>query len=173
MGLLHIYCGDGKGKTTAAIGLAVRAAGAGMRVHIIQLLKGSDTAELSVLRSIPGITLERCDKNYGFIWNMTDEDKKEITECHNLLLEKGYSLVRSGGTDMLIVDEFNAAYRNGLLDRAEAEKFFTEKPGSAELVLTGRDPAEIFVGSADYVSEIKCVKHPYEKGINARRGIEF
>ena len=68
MGFLHIYCGDGKGKTTAALGLAVRAAGAGMRVHIIQLLKGSDTAELTVLRSIPGITLERCERDFGFVW---------------------------------------------------------------------------------------------------------
>ena len=105
MGLLHIYCGDGKGKTTAAIGLAVRAAGAGMRVHIIQLLKGSDSAEISVLRSIPNITLERCDRNYGFVWDMTDEDKKGITECHDALLEKGYSLARSGKIDMLILPE--------------------------------------------------------------------
>lgn len=173
MGLMHIYCGDGKGKTTAALGLAVRAAGAGMRVHIIQLLKGSDTAELSVLRNIPGITLERCEKNYGFVWNMSDDDKARITECHNSMLEKGYSMVRSGEVDMLIIDEFNAAYRHGILDRAKAERFLTEKPGNAELVITGREPAEIFVDCADYVSEIKCVKHPYSKGINARRGIEY
>ena len=173
MGFLHIYCGDGKGKTTAALGLAVRAAGAGMRVHIVQLLKGSDTAEISVLRSIPGIELERCDKNYGFVWNMSDEDKANITRCHNSMLESAYSLVRSGSVDMLIIDEFNAAYRHGLLDRAAAEQFLTEKPGSAELVLTGRDPAEIFVEAADYVSEIKCVKHPYTNGTAARRGIEF
>lgn len=173
MGLLHIYCGDGKGKTTAAVGLAIRAAGAGMRVHIIQLLKGSDSAETAVLRAIPGITLERCDRNYGFVWNMTDEDRNNITACHNALLEKGYSLVRSGEADMLIIDEFNAAYGNGLLDRAEAERFLTEKPGSAELIITGRDPAQVFLDCADYVSEIKCVKHPYEKGINARRGIEY
>lgn len=173
MGFLHIYCGDGKGKTTAAMGLAVRAAGAGMRVHIIQLLKGSGTAELSVMRSIPGITLERCDRNYGFVWNMSDEDKANITKCHDMLLEKGYALARSGEIDMLIIDEFNAAYRHGLLDRSSAEKFLTEKPGSTELIITGREPAEIFVNAADYVSEIKCVKHPYTKGINARRGIEF
>lgn len=173
MGLLHIYCGDGKGKTTAALGLAVRAAGAGMRVHIIQLLKGADTSELSVIQSIPEITLERCDRNYGFVWNMTDEDKCGITACHNSLLEKGYSMVRSGEVDMLIIDEFNAAYRSGLLDRAAAEEFLTKKPGSAELVITGREPAQMFVDSADYVSEIKCVKHPYTQGISARRGIEY
>ena len=161
MGFLHIYCGDGKGKTTAALGLAVRAAGAGMRVHIIQLLKGSDTAELTVLRSIPGITLERCERDFGFVWNMSEQDKLDITACHNDMLEKGYSLARSGGIDMLIIDEFNA------------ERFLTEKPGTVELVLTGRGPAEIFLDAADYVSEINCVKHPYTHGIAARRGIEF
>ena len=173
MGFLHIYCGDGKGKTTAALGLAIRAAGAGMRVHIIQLLKGSDTAELSVLREIPGITLTRCDRNYGFFNTMTDADKTEITLCHNSLLEEGYSLVRAGKVDMLIIDEFNAAYSLDLIDRKAAEQFLTEKPGNAELVITGRDPAEIFVEAADYVSEIKCVKHPYSQGVNARRGIEY
>ena len=173
MGFLHIYFGDGKGKTTAAAGLAVRAAGAGLRVHIVQLLKGSDSAEVSVLRSIPGITLERCDRNYGFVWNMTDHDKADITACHNAMLEHGYSMVRSGSVGMLIIDEFNAAYRHGLLDRAAAERFLIEKPGGAELVITGRDPADIFVEAADYVSEIKCVKHPYTSGVSARRGIEF
>lgn len=87
--------------------------------------------------------------------------------------EKGYSLARSGGIDMLIIDEFNAAYRCGLLDRTSAERFLTEKPGTVELVLTGRGPAEIFLDAADYVSEINCVKHPYTHGIAARRGIEF
>ena len=129
MGFLHIYCGDGKGKTTAALGLAVRAAGAGMRVHIIQLLKGSDTAELSVLRSIPGITLERCERDFGFVWHMSEQDKLDITACHNDMLEKGYSLARSGGIDMLIIDEFNAAYRCGLLDRTSAERFLNGAPG--------------------------------------------
>lgn len=172
MGLLHIYCGDGKGKTTAALGLAVRAAGAGMRVHIIQLLKGSDTSELSVIRSIPGITLERCDRNYGFVWNMTDEDKRGITECHNALLEKGYSMVRSGEVDMLIIDEFNAAYRSGLLDRAR-QRNPDGKAGQRRACDNRARAAQMFVDSADYVSEIKCVKHPYTRGINARRGIEY
>lgn len=173
MGYLHIYCGDGKGKTTAAIGLAVRAAGAGMRVHIIQLLKGADSAEVGVLMGIPGITLERCDRDYGFVWNMSDADKAAVTARHNAMLSAGYSLVRSSQVDMLVIDEFNAAYNCGLLERAAAEKFLTEKPGSAELVITGRDPAQIFVNAADYLSEIKSVKHPYEKGVAARKGIEY
>lgn len=173
MGFLHIYCGDGKGKTTAAIGLAIRAAGAGMRVHIIQLLKGADTAELAVLRNIPGITLERCERNYGFWFNMSEENRNALRSCHDEMLASGYGMVRSGSVDMLIIDEFNAAYSLNALDRRAAEAFLTEKPGNAELVITGRDPAEIFLQSADYISEIKCVRHPYEKGIQARRGIEY
>ncbi len=173
MGYLHIYCGDGKGKTTAALGLAVRAAGAGMKVHIVQLLKGSDTAELGVLRGIPGITLARCEKDFGFLWNMTERDKAEITASHNRMLNEGYALARSESADMLILDEFNAAYANGLLDRKAAEEFLINRPYRAEIVLTGRNPAEIFAEAADYVSEIKCVKHPYKKGVAARKGIEF
>lgn len=82
-----------------------------------------------MLRSIPGITLERCERDFGFVWNMSEQDKLDITACHNDMLEKGYSLARSGGIDMLIIDEFNAAYRCGLLDRTSAERFLTEKPG--------------------------------------------
>lgn len=173
MGFLHIYCGDGKGKTTAALGLAMRAAGAGMRVHIIQLLKGADTSELETLSAVPAITISRCEKDFGFIWNMTDKDKAEITEAHNEMLAEGYRLVKSKKVDMLIIDEFNLAYSHKLLNTADAEKFLTDKTYSAEIVITGRDPAEAFIEAADYVSEIKCVKHPYENGVPARKGIEF
>ncbi|MBO5377050.1 MAG: cob(I)yrinic acid a,c-diamide adenosyltransferase, partial [Ruminiclostridium sp.] len=77
MGLLHIYCGDGKGKTTASIGLAVRAAGAGMKVCFIQLMKGGDTSEIETMGLIPDITVKRCDKVYGFVKNMRDRDKAD------------------------------------------------------------------------------------------------
>lgn len=167
MGYLHIYCGDGKGKTTAAFGLAVRAAGAGMNVHIAQLLKGSESAEVDVLRKIARITLSRCDRDYGFTFNMSDEDKRAITECHNRLIEGAFA----SGADIIILDEFNAAYNCGLLNRKRAEELILQK--KAEIVLTGRDPAEIFCNAADYYSEIKCVRHPYEKGISARIGIEY
>ena len=85
-GLLEIYCGDGKGKTTAALGLALRAAGCGLRVHIVQFLKGTETGELASLAQIPQISLVRCDKNWGFTFSMTEQDKKEITVCHNQML---------------------------------------------------------------------------------------
>lgn len=170
--MLHIYCGDGKGKTTAALGLAVRAAGAGMRVHIVQFLKGADTSELSVLRGISGITIARCDRDYGFFNRMTEADKRDITDCHNRLMREGFTLVRRREAGVLILDEFNAAYAHGLLDRECAEEFLLGEQ-SAEIVLTGRNPDSKFLEKADYISEINCVRHPYEKGVTARKGIEY
>ena len=173
MGLIHIYCGDGKGKTTAALGLAIRASGSGMRVHIVQLLKGGFTSELSVLETIPNITVERCGRNYGFTSKMSDKDKTELAQCHNDLLLHAGELMKSGSIDMLIIDEFNAAYEYNLLNRDIADRIVFEKADNIELVLTGRRPKEKFVNAADYVSEIKAVKHPFKNGIRARKGIEF
>lgn len=171
--MLHIYCGDGKGKTTAALGLAVRAAGSGMRVFFIQFLKGSPTSELNSLDKLENITVLRCDRDYGFTFTMNDEEKAAITNCHNELLKQALSLVESGDADMIILDEFNAAYECGLLDKRLADNLVLNHWEKAELVLTGRNPQEKFIEAADYVSEILAVKHPYEKGADARAGIEY
>ena len=169
MGYLHIYCGDGKGKTTASIGLAMRAAGAGMKVCFVQFMKGGETAELDTLKLIPNISVHRCDKEYGFLWNMSDNEKAEITDTHNELLTMAFN----SGADLVVLDEFNFAYSSGLMDKVLAEKLILDNKDNCEIVLTGRDPAEIFIQEADYVSEICCVKHPYEKGVTARKGIEY
>lgn len=169
MGYLHIYCGDGKGKTTASLGLAMRAAGAGMKVCFVQFMKGGETAELDTLKLIPNISVHRCNKEYGFLWNMSDSEKAEITVTHNELLATAFN----SGADLVVLDEFNFAYSSGLMDKVLAEKLILANKASCEIVLTGRDPAEIFIQEADYVSEICCVKHPYEKGVTARKGIEY
>ena len=169
-GLLEIYCGDGKGKTTAALGLALRAAGCGLRVHIVQFLKGTETGELASLAQIPQISLVRCDKNWGFTFSMTEQDKKEITVCHNQMLQEAISMAKSGEIDVLIFDEFQAAYAHGLLDKEAAKDFILKKPATLELVLTGRNPDPVFLEAADYVSEIHGVRHPYQKQIPARAG---
>lgn len=173
MGLIHIYCGDGKGKTTAAVGLAVRAAGAGMRVHIVQLLKGGDTSELVSLGLIPNIRVTRPDRNYGFTFNMSENDKAELNACHNRLLRDALRSVKNGETDMLVIDEFCAGYSSGLADKALLDDIVFGIPDECELVLTGRSPEKKYIDAADYVSEIKAVKHPFERGIKARRGIEY
>lgn len=169
MGLMHIYCGDGKGKTTASLGLALRGAGAGMRVCIVQFMKGGDTCELESLKHFDNITVIRCDREYGFFFSMTDKDKSDISDCHNRLLEKAFS----GGYDMIILDEFNCAYEFGLMDKDRAETLIINGKDSAEIILTGRNPAAVFTESADYISEICCRRHPYEKGVDARKGIEY
>ena len=167
--MVHIYCGDGKGKTTAALGLALRAAGSGMRVHFVQFLKGSETSELASLSRIPEITVLRCDRNYGFTFRMTDADKAALTACHNNMLQAVQE--RLPETDLLVLDEFFAAYNQDLMDRALAEQIIADC--KAELVLTGRDPDAQFLALADYVSEIRAVRHPYTRGIMARKGIEY
>lgn len=169
MGLLHIYCGEGKGKTTAALGLALRASGSGMKVCFVQLMKGGKTSELESLKHLPNIKVIRCDRHYPFFKNMTEADKADITACHNELLEEAFG----GDSDMVIVDEFNSAYRYELMDRELAQKLIFDGLKSAEVILTGREPNKIFTDAADYISEIQCIKHPYEKGITARKGIEF
>ena len=169
MGYLHIYCGDGKGKTTAALGLAVRAAGAGMKVNFVQFMKGGETAELEILKLVPNINVSRCDRGYSFVWDMSESEKTDITACHDRLLESAFK----SGADMIILDEFTYAYSLGLTDKKSAEALIFNALEDKEVVITGRDPDEIFTARADYLSEIKCVKHPYENGAEARRGIEY
>lgn len=170
--MLQIYCGGGKGKTTAAIGLAVRASGADMDVLFVQFMKGSYTSELSALEKLPRIELRRCDRDYGFYKNMTDADKADITRCHNELLEYAFG-EDSEKRAMIILDEFCGAYGYDLMDKELAERLILENKDKTEIILTGRFPAEVFLNAADYISAINCVRHPYTKGIAARKGVEF
>lgn len=172
-GYTHIYSGDGKGKTTAALGLALRASGAGMKVHIVQLLKGRYSSELASLAQLKNISISRCDRDYGFNSSMTVEGKIEVTKCHNQLLSEAEELMNSGKIDMLILDEFIVAYQYGLLDKALANRIVFEKNPDTELVLTGRDALDNLVLAADYVSDIMELKHPYKSGVAARKGIEY
>ena len=170
--MIQIYCGDGKGKTTAAIGLAVRAAGSGMHVGFVQFLKGGHTSELTILSGIPEISVMRCQKNYGFTFRMNDTEKMALTEDHNRMLRELLTQIHAGGIQMLILDEFFHAYHSNLLDKELANRLVFTCPDEIELVLTGRNPERKFMDIADYVSEIKAVKHPYQNGISARLGIE-
>jgi cob(I)alamin adenosyltransferase len=172
MFLKHLYYGTGKGKTTAALGLALRASGSGMRVHIVQFLKGTDTGELHSLERLENVTVSRCDRNYGFSFKMTEKDKSEITSCHNSNLKAAAEMVNSCKVDMLILDEVVDAYNSNLIDRNAVISLISGEP-KVEIVMTGHDPEQIFIDCADYVSEIKVVKHPFEKGISSRKGIEY
>lgn len=173
MHLKHLYYGDGKGKTTSALGLAVRAAGNGMNVHIVQFLKGGNTGELNTLTNVNSIKISRCDRHYGFTFKMSENDKKEITDCHNKNLEYAIKLMNGGKTDVLILDEIIDAYNLNLIDKKRVSELVFEMQLDAELIMTGHNPQQKFIDAVDYASEIKAIKHPYEKGIPSRIGIEY
>lgn len=172
-GLTHVYCGNGKGKTTAAIGLAVRAAGAGLRVMIVQFLKSQDTGELRSLALIPNITMVRGKASGKFTFQMDEHERAETRELSDRTLAAAVAAAKNGECDLLILDEALGALESGMLDEAALIELVGEKPERLELVLTGRNPPEWLISHADYVSEILPRKHPYECGIAARSGIEY
>lgn len=172
-GLIHIYCGDGKGKTSAATGLAVRAAGCGMRVLFARFLKNETSGELKVLDEVPGITVVHLERSYGFFNTLSESEREEVRQMYGELWRTILDVVAEDSYDVLVMDEFMAAYNHGLIPHGEAREFLKKKPESLEVVLTGREPDERLVELADYVSEIRKVKHPYDRGIRARRGIEY
>ena len=175
-GLIHIYCGDGKGKSTAAAGLAVRAAGRGLKVLMVRFLKTDDSGEVPVLQGIPGITLVPCDKTFGFTFRMTPEEKKEAAAYYQQKFLDACRLAGQEGknqVDLLILDEIMAAVNTGMVSQEDVIRFLEEKPEHLEVVLTGRNPSEKLASLADYVSEIRAVKHPFTEGVSAREGIEF
>jgi cob(I)alamin adenosyltransferase len=171
MGLVHIYCGDGKGKTSAAVGLAVRAAGRGKKIVIARFLKTDDSGEVEILKNIPGITLLPCERTFGFFSSMDDETKREACGYYRELYKKAVSL--SEHADMLVLDEIMAAVRYDMIPEEWVVCFLDGRPENLEVVMTGRDPADAFLERADYVSEIQKRKHPYDRGILARKGIEY
>jgi len=170
-GLIHIYCGDGKGKTTAAVGLAVRAAGNGKRVLFVQFLKSGKTGEVELFQSIENIDVLRGKDNTKFVWNMTTEEKNQTKAGHDACLDE--AIQRAADYDMLVLDELCATYRMELIDKKKVLDFLQHKPEALEVILTGRDPEEELLQLADYISEVKKVRHPFDKGMKARKGIEL
>lgn len=169
-GLVHVYTGDGKGKTTAAVGLAVRAAGAGKRVLFSQFLKGQPTAELEPISRL-GITVLRSDEVTKFIPYMNAQELKDCRQEQQQVFDTIRSDVQN--YDMVILDEIFGAISTGMIETQKVIELIKEKPDRLELVFTGRGAPEQIVELADYVSDIHAVKHPYDKGIPARKGIEF
>jgi len=173
-GLVHIYMGDGKGKTTAAIGLGVRACGRGMKVLMVQFLKSIHSGEMCSLKSLePNFVLRRGTESGKFTWQMDRDEKNRAAAEQQELFNCAADAARNGECDILILDEVLGAVSASMLDREQLVSFIKNKPDRLELVLTGRNADDELVGLADYVSEIRAVKHPAEKGIQARKGIEF
>lgn len=172
-GLIHVYHGDGKGKTTAAIGLSVRAAGAGKQVIFAQFFKGGFTSELNSFEKIPNITVLRNKEDFGFFKNMTPEQKEKIKSMHTEIIKEVLKRIEECDIGMVVLDEITYPYMYGAIDRTMVEKLILNKPESLELVLTGRNPDSLFLEKADYITEMKKIKHPFDHNISAREGIEY
>ena len=250
-GMVHIYCGDGKGKTTAALGLALRAAGNGVPVMIVRFLKNDGSGEVGILENVPGVYLFPCERQFGFTWTMSEEQKAEAGEYFTELFERAWEMgcktVREDvegagkadgcmagenwGSDsvsdgssrrdigacgtgssvsgspvsgspvsgspvsgspvstppasapltsppceiraLLVLDEIMAAVNSGFVANERLLAALDHRPDGLEVVLTGRGPSEELLSRADYVTEMRAVKHPYEKGVGARKGVEY
>ena len=172
-GLVHVYTGDGKGKTTAAIGLAVRALGAGGRVLFAQFMKGGETGELEVFQKLENIHVMRCQKHFPFYSQMTNEQKKEQRKQHDKMLCEIVDTVRQHRIDVLVLDEITYPCRWGLIDVEQVKQLLTLAEGKIEVVCTGRDPEDWLLDRADYITNMQAVRHPFEKGIGARAGVEY
>ena len=169
-GRVQVYTGDGKGKTTAAIGLSVRAAGHDRRTYIGQFMKGQTYGELAALQHLPQVTVEQ----YG---DPRCIRKEEVTEKHIFDaasgLERARKAMLSGEYDLIVLDEVNVALWFGLLTEEAVLRFIDERPPELELVLTGRRAPNTILDRADLITEMLEVKHYYADGLLARKGIEF
>lgn len=172
-GLIHIYCGDGKGKTTAAMGLAVRAAGCENQVLIVQFLKGQETGELRSLARIPEITVLRGKASSKFTFQMDERELQQTYDLNSKNLLTAVETAREGKCDLLILDEILGALSCDLIDSDLLRSLVEQKPEALELVLTGRNPPQWLLDHADYVTEMVKRKHPFDQGIPARKGIEL
>jgi len=170
-GLVQVYTGNGKGKTTAAFGLALRAAGRGLKIYIIQFIKGGfDYGELHVIGRIPNISLKAFGRG-KFVTQYPPplEDVKLAEEAFQLAKKT----VESGEYDLVILDEINVALNLRLLSVKQVLELIKNKPAHVEIVLTGRYAPEEIIEAADLVTEMREVKHPFQKGIPSREGIEY
>ena len=172
LGLVHIYCGEGKGKTTCSVGLTVRACGYGLHVLFMQFLKSGDSSELKILKSLPGIDVLGTKPIKKFSFQMTEEEKAETRRINAEQFAEMVKMLENDHYDMLVLDEVLGAIEAGLLDDQLIVNFLKNRPEQLEVVMTGRYPTEELEELADYVSRIDKVKHPYDKGIPARAGIE-
>jgi cob(I)alamin adenosyltransferase len=174
-GLTIIYTGDGKGKTTAAVGLVVRAAGNQMRVFFLQFIKGQwKSGERTILRGLSGVDLEVTGR--GFTIDGL-RDPRIPMDDHAAAAAVGWSraveVIRAGEYDLVVLDEILGAITAQLVPLQEVLELIGDKPGHVHLVLTGRNAPTELVERADLVSEVRPIKHPFERGIKAQRGIEF
>ena len=166
--MVHLYWGAGKGKTTAAMGLALRALGAGQRVVIVQFLKGASSGEIPLLEQL-GATIYRGKAGQKFVFQMTEAEKTQTRAMQTEHLRAAMS----EQADLLILDEACAAWQLELVDHSLLQQAVLQGRAVQEVVLNGRCPAQWMRDTAVYETEMRCHRHPYQKGVVARKGVEF
>jgi cob(I)alamin adenosyltransferase len=172
-GLIQVYTGNGKGKTTAALGQGLRACGRGLKVCMVQFLKSGDTGELhSVEKLHPLFEIFRFERERGFFWTLSAEEKQDLKED----IDAGFKFIKrvvSGEEcDVLIIDELLGVLSNKLLESTEVMELLNTKPDTMEIIITGRNVPDEILEIADLVTEMKEIKHYFNKGVPAREGIE-
>lgn len=173
-GLIQVYTGDGKGKTTAALGQALRAVGAGYTVYMVQFLKGGKTGELEAIKRLePYFKVFRFEKERGFFWTLDQEQKQELQAEVRRAFDFIKETVYQYKCNILILDEIMGILHNGLLDQDEICDLLERKPDTMEIILTGRDVPDKIAEIAHLVTEMKMIKHPFQQGIGSREGIEW
>ena len=161
-GLVHIYTGDGKGKTTAAAGLALRAAGRGLKVIFAQFMKGRASGEVDALAQIPDVMVLRASKDYGFYSRMSEADRNMQKKEHDSILDTIFEHVyKKHDVSVVVLDELASAYEYNQVDRAKTG-YLLENHEGVEIVITGRNPDEALIRHADYITEMKKIKHPFD-----------
>ncbi len=164
--MLHLIIGEGKGKTSAAAGMALRAAGHGKTVLFAQFLKDGSSGEIGVLRGIDGITVAVPTVNHGFLFRMNEAQRQETAADYAAMLKT----ISENPAFLTVLDEALHALKGGLISRKQLEPLLDR---DGELVLTGYDPPEWLTARADYISEIRKLKHPFDSGLTAREGVEY
>ncbi|MCH8286592.1 cob(I)yrinic acid a,c-diamide adenosyltransferase [candidate division KSB1 bacterium] len=173
-GLIIVYTGNGKGKTSAALGSVIRASGYGWKIFILQFVKGSwHYGEIDGIKVFePDVVMEQMGKGFYKIMddNLPEEDHKKAAK-HGL--ERAREKMQSGDYKLVILDEINYAIDLGLLPLEDVVELLKQKPGKLNVILTGRNARKEIIDLADLVTEMKEIKHPFQKGLKARKGIDF
>lgn len=169
-GLIHLYCGDGKGKTTAAVGLAVRAAGAGKQVVFTQFFKDGSSSEVESIKLL-GIRTVHAQTVKGFYRAMNEQQRQQARQDYTALFRQVTDAAKDA--DLLILDEIVSACNRGVVPEELVADYLQNKPSALEVVLTGREPSPALMELADYITEMRKLRHPYDRGVAARKGVEY
>lgn len=169
--MIHIYYGDGKGKSTAACGLTARAAGSEMKVLFVQFLKAGTSAEMKILQTVKNIEFLLPPRHFGWYKSLSEEQRAALKADYNEMLAEVQECAAQ--TDLIVLDEVLWAYKFEMLDRETLLSFLKAQGHQREIVLTGREAPPELLALSDYATNMQKVHHPFDTGIGARKGIEY